>query len=92
MKIYLSILTIIALIVLPIMGNAAAIKNEDSEVHQVKVRRSGENWVYVEVNPKGAKYFNCRFGCEIAIDKTESAVQLETDADVIIKNGVLVIK
>ena len=92
MKTSLLVFTLIAFIGLPIFSNAASIKNEDSEVRQVKVRRSGENWVYVEVNPKGAKYFNCRFGCEIAIDQTESAVQLETDADVIIKNGVLVIK
>ena len=72
--------------------SAASIKNEDKEVHQIKGRVSGKDWIYVEVNPNGAKFFNCRFGCELVLEKTGSAIQLETDADVIIRNGVLRIK
>ena len=67
MKRYLLFITIAVLMALPSLGNAASIKNEDSEVHQIKGRVSGKNWVYVVVNPKGTKYFNCRFGCELVL-------------------------
>ena len=89
MKRCLLYITIAILMALPNFGNAASIKNDDKEVHQIKGRTSGKSWVYVEVNPNGAKFFNCRFGCELILEKTGSAVQLETDADVVIKNGVL---
>ena len=92
MKRYLLLITIAVLMGLPSLGNAASIKNEDKEVHQIKGRRSGGYWVYVEVNPNGAKFFNCRHGCELILVKTGSEIKLESDADVIIKKGVLKIK
>ena len=89
---FLLSITIFILLGLPGLVSAASIKNDDSEVHQVKGRASSKGWVYVEVNPNGTKYFNCRYGCELIIEKTGSKVQLETDADVVIKNGVLEVK
>ena len=92
MKRYLFIFTLSVLMGLPILADAASIKNEDSEVRQVKGRVTGKNWSYVVINPNGAIFFNCRFGCELVIEKTGSAVELETDADVVIKNGILKVK
>ena len=80
------------LIVLPIVASAASISNRDSEVHQVKGRKAGENWVYIDINPNGTKYFNCRHGCELVLVKTGSSVQLDTDEDVVIRHGELSIK
>lgn len=88
-----SIYILAALLVgLPIVAEAASIMNRDSEVHQIKGRKSGEDWVYVDINPKGTKYFNCRHGCELILVKTGSSVQLDTDEDVVIRNGELTIK
>jgi hypothetical protein len=80
------------LIVLPIVVDAASISNRDSEVHQIKGRKSGENWVYIDINPNGTKYFNCRHGCELVLVKTGSSVQLDTDEDVVIRHGELSVK
>jgi hypothetical protein len=80
------------LIVLPIVVDAASISNRDSEVHQIKGRKPGENWVYVDINPNGTKYFNCRYGCELVLVKTGSSVQLDTDEDVVIRHGELSVK
>ncbi len=77
---------------LPMLAGAASISNRDSEVHQVKGRKSGENWVYIDINPNGTKYFNCRHGCELVLVKTGSSVQLETDGDVVIRHGELTVK
>jgi hypothetical protein len=88
-----SIAILVALsIVLPNVVNAASISNRDSEVHQVKGRKSGENWVYIDINPNGTKYFNCRHGCELVLVKTGSSVQLDTDEDVVIRHGELSVK
>jgi hypothetical protein len=88
-----SIFIVIAILIsLPILVDAASIENGDSEVHQIKGRVTGKEWVYVEVNPNGTKYFNCRFGCELVLEKTGSSVQLEKDGDVVIRNGVLNVK
>jgi hypothetical protein len=92
MKMYSMILTIAILIGLPILVDAASIENGDSEVYQIKGRVTGKNWVYVTINPNGTKYFNCRFGCELVLEKTGSSVQLETDGDVVIRKGVLTVK
>ncbi len=77
---------------LPYLGNAISIKNEDSEVQLIRGRVTGKNWVYVKVNPNGATTFNCGYGCELVLGKTGLAVQLETDADVASKDGVLEIQ
>jgi hypothetical protein len=88
-----SIYILIALLVgLPIMADAASIMNKDNEVHQIKGRKPGESWVYVDINPKGTKYFNCRHGCELELVKTGSSVVLDTDGDVVINHGELTVK
>ena len=92
MKRYIMFILPAILIALPILVDAASIENGDNEVHQIKGRVTGEEWVYVEVNPNGTKYFNCRFGCELVLVKTGSSVQLETDGDVYIRNGILKVK
>ena len=97
MKKLLFFIAMAVLIAWPIPGDAASIKNDDKEIHLIKVRiigggYSGGKWVYVEVSPNGSKFFNCRFGCELVLEKTGSAVQLETDADVVIKKGELIVK
>ena len=98
MKRYLLCIVVAVLVGWPIWGDAASIKNDDGEVHLIKGRVTGkgrrgvEQWVYIEINPNGAKYFNCRFGCELVLEKTGSSVQLETDADVVIRHGVLEVK
>jgi hypothetical protein len=74
---------------LPTWADAASISNEDNEVHQIKGRKPGRDWVYIQINPRGTKYFNCRNGCELMLEKTGSSIQLDTDADVVIRNGVL---
>ena len=86
-------LILIALFIgLPMFAHAASIENGDDEVHRIKGRANGKDWVYVEVNPNGTKYFNCRYGCELILEKTGSSVELETDADVYIRNGILSIE
>ena len=92
MKKQLFILALAVLMTLPTPCLAASLTNEDKQVHQVKGRKPGKGWVYIEINPSGTKYFNCRFGCELVLEKTGSAVELEEDADVVIKNGVLIVK
>jgi len=92
MKKYSIYITLAILISLPILVDAASIENADNEVYQIKGRVTGKDWVYVEVNPNGTKYFNCRFGCELVLEKTGSFVQLETDGDVYIRNGILNVK
>ena len=92
MKRYIMFIVLSILIALPILVDAASIENGDNEVHQIKGRVTGKNWVYVEVNPNGTIYFNCRFGCELVLEKTGSSVQLETDGDVYIRNGILNVK
>jgi len=88
-----SIYILVALLVgLPIMADAASIMNRDSEVHQIKGRKAGEDWIYIEINPNGTKYFNCRHGCELVLVKTGSSVQLDTDEDVVINHGELTVK
>ena len=74
---------------LPLLADAASISNQDNEVHQVKGRKPGRDWVYVEINPRGTKFFNCRNGCELLLEKTGSSITLDTDADVVIRDGVL---
>jgi hypothetical protein len=92
MKRYFIVMTIAILIGLPISVDAASIENGDNEVHQIKGRVTGKDWVYISVNPNGTKYFNCRFGCELVLEKTGSSVQLDTDGDVVIRKGVLKVK
>ena len=77
---------------LPNWGLAASIKNEDNQVHVIKGRVTGKDWVYVQVNARSTKIFNCRIGCELVLEQTGSAVQLETDADVVIVKGELRIR
>ena len=91
-KSYSIYITIAILISLPILVDAASIENADSEVYQIKGRVTGKDWVYVTINPNGTKYFNCRFGCELVLEKTGSSVQLESDGDVVIRKGVLKVK
>ena len=92
MRLFL-ILTLMTLVVaVPMLVDAASIMNRDNEVHQIKGRRSGGNWVYVEINPNGTKYFNCRHGCELVLEKTGSSVELDTDGDVVIRNGMLTVR
>ncbi len=74
---------------LPLLADAASISNQDNEVHQIKGRKPGRDWVFIEINPRGTKYFNCRNGCELVLEKTGSSIQLDTDADVVIRDGVL---
>ena len=92
MKRYIIFVVLVILIALPILVDAASIENGDNEVYQIKGRVTGKDWVYVTINPNGTKYFNCRFGCELVLEKTGSSVQLETDGDVVIRNGVLNVK
>jgi hypothetical protein len=92
MKLFSIYIFIILFLGLPILADAASIMNRDNEVHQIKGRKSGEDWVYVDINPNGTKYFNCRHGCELVLVKTGSTVQLDTDEDVVIRNGELTIK
>ena len=88
-----SILIIVAILIgLPILVDAASIMNKDNEVYQIKARKAGKDWVYVDINPKGTKYFNCRHGCELELVKTGSSVVLDTDGDVVINHGVLTVK
>jgi hypothetical protein len=88
-----SILIIVAIFIgLPILVDAASIMNSDNEVYQIKGRKAGEDWVYVDINPKGTKYFNCRHGCELELVETGSSVVLDTDGDVVINHGVLTVK
>jgi hypothetical protein len=88
-----SILIIVAILIgLPILVDAASIMNSDNEVYQIKGRKAGEDWVYVDINPKGTKYFNCRHGCELELVETGSSVVLDTDGDVVINHGVLTVK
>ena len=89
----LSIFIIVAILIgLPFLVDAASIMNKDNEVHQIKGRKPGEGWVYVDINPNGTKYFNCRHGCELVLVKTGSSVQLDTDGDVVINHGELTVK
>ncbi len=74
---------------LPLLADAASISNDDNELHHIKGRKPGRNWVYIQINPRGTKYFNCRNGCELVLEKTGSSIQLDTDADVVIRDGVL---
>ncbi|KPJ76358.1 MAG: hypothetical protein AMJ54_11900 [Deltaproteobacteria bacterium SG8_13] len=76
----------------PNLVDAASIMNNDSEVYQIKGRKAGEDWVYVDINPMGTKYFNCRHGCELELVETGSSVVLDTDGDVVINHGVLTVK
>ena len=92
MKKYLLPIAIIILMGLPNLVDAASIKNEDDQIHVVKGRKPGKDWVYVTINPRSAKIFNCRQGCELELEKTGSYLQLETDADVIIRKGELYIR
>ena len=92
MKKYSIYITLAILISLPILVDAASIENADNEVYQIKGRVTGKDWVYVTINPNGTKYFNCRFGCELVLEKTGSSVQLETDGDVVIRKGILKVK
>lgn len=92
MKKYVVILALAVSLAIPNMGMAASVKNEDNKVHQVKGRKPGKDWVYREVNPRGALYFDCSFGCELVLEETGSSVTLEEDADVVIKKGELIVK
>jgi len=92
MKKYSIYITIAILISLPILVDAASIENADNEVYQIKGRVTGKDWVYVTINPNGTKYFNCRFGCELVLEKTGFSVQLETDGDVVIRKDILKVK
>ena len=74
---------------LPLLADAASISNDDKEVHNTKGRKPGRDCVYIQINPRGTKYFNCRNGCELVLEKTGSSIQLDTDADVVIRDGVL---
>ena len=88
-----SIYILVGLLVgLPIMADAASIMNRDSEVHQIKGRKDGKDWVFIDINPNGTKYFNCRHGCELVLVKTGSSVQLDMDEDVVIRHGELTVK
>ena len=87
MKKYVLLIAVAVLMASSGWGLAASIKNEDSQVHVIKGRVTGKDWVYVQINPRSTKIFNCRIGCELVIEKTGSSVQLETDADVIIFKG-----
>ena len=85
-----SVVIIIAILIgLASWADAASISNEDNEVHQIKGRKPGRDWVYIQINPRGTKYFNCRNGCELVLEKTGSSIQLDRDADVLIRDGVL---
>jgi hypothetical protein len=92
MRVCTMFIVMVLLVGLPILAGASSISNRDTEVHQVKGRKSGENWVYIDINPNGTKYFNCRHGCELVLIKTGSSVQLETDGDVVIRHGELTVK
>ena len=89
-KIFLIALAVIFL--MPNFGEAASIKNEDNKVYEVKGRKPGKDWVYRVINPRGALYFDCRFGCEIAIEETGATITLEEDADVVIRHGELKVR
>ena len=92
MKLWTIILAVVIFIGMPLGADAASITNRDTEVHQIKARKPGRNWVFVQVNPNGSKFFNCRHGCEVVLEKTGSSVQLETDADIVIKDGQLTVR
>lgn len=92
MKLFQIYIFVVLFLGLPILAGAASIMNRDNEVHQIKGRSSDKDWVYVDINPNGTKFFNCRHGCELVLVKTGSTVQLGTDEDVVIRNGELTIK
>ena len=92
MKKYIVIIALAVSFAIPSVGMAASVKNEDNKVHEVKGRKPGKDWVYREINPRGALYFNCRHGCELVLEETGSSVTLEEDADVVIRKGELIVK
>ena len=92
MRKYLVIVALAIMMGFPNLGIAASVKNEDNKVHQIKGRKPGKDWVYREINPRGALYFPCRHGCEIVLEETGSSVTLEKDADVVIRKGELRVK
>ena len=92
MKKYIVIFTLAIGLAIPNLGMTASIKNEDNKVYEVKGRKPGKDWVYREINPRGALYFDCRFGCEIVLEETGSSIVLEEDADVVIRHGKLKVR
>ena len=87
MKKVLLLAVLVAILVFPNTGVAAPVKNEDNKVYEIKGRKPGKEWVYREINPRGALYFDCRFGCEIVLEETGASITLEEDADVVIRHG-----
>jgi len=92
MKKYSLIIALAIIFVIPSVGNAASVKNEDNKVYEIKGRKPGKDWVYREINPRGALYFDCRFGCEIVLEETGSSVTLDEDADIVIRKGELKVR
>ncbi len=68
---------------------AASLYNSDAKEYSVKIRSKGDPWVFLTLYEVSYKYFDCTYGCEIIIIDTESKIELESDADVIIDKGTL---
>ena len=92
MKKYCLLLIAVMLLTLPNVLFAASLVNRDGKPHKIKGRREGSGWVRFTIYPGGNKYYDCRYGCEIKVLDTGSTIYVESDADVVISNGILRIR
>jgi hypothetical protein len=89
MKKYCLLLIAAMLLTLPNILRAASLVNRDGKPRKIKGRSEGSGWMRTTIYPGGNRYFDCRYGCEIKVLDTGSTIYLESDADVVISNGIL---
>ncbi len=76
------------LMVLPNILWAASLYNSDAVPYACRIKsRMGLN--EEKVYPESTVYFDCTYGCEIILLKTGQTITLESDADVVIDDGIL---
>ncbi len=85
-----SVLVIVGLLLaLPNILWSASLYNSDGRPHEIKARLIGGAWIRTTVYSRGTRYFSCIYGCEIIVLETGSSVTLESDADIVISDGIL---
>jgi len=85
----LIVFIVILLLAWPNLICAASIYNDDNKPHRVKGRAINGSWIYTTIYSRGTRYFRCRYGCQIIMMDTGSEIVLESDSDIVIKNGEL---
>ena len=82
------ILGTMLLMTLTTMAFAASLRNIDGTPYICRIKSrmgSSEETIY----PQSTVYFDCAYGCEITLLKTDQTIKIESDKDMIIDNGEL---